>query len=118
MISLTMLPLVQGLYAARDITKGSIIYTEQPEVSVQTNRVDACHRCMRSLVTAKTVSTNLPVAELWPKYPIVACSSCAEVVYCSAGCRELDWETGGHRYACLCAQDRTQSGVSGKTCWP
>ena len=102
------------LVATRNISKGSVIYTENKIAAVQTNgilnkksgRVRACEQCFRSLEPASSCkladdsTKSLPLNHLWPiRDPeevsqvsdqgprIIKCETCP-TLFCSEWCKE------------------------------
>ncbi|XP_066428979.1 histone-lysine N-trimethyltransferase SMYD5 [Eleutherodactylus coqui] len=104
----------RGLFAARSIRKGDVIFQEKPLVSSQFQwnalyRYRACDHCLRSLETAeenaRRLSANVHVTLPYPELCTVQnglhqqCPQC-QVSYCSAECLRAAREQY-HQVLCL-----------------
>ncbi|KAG5673986.1 hypothetical protein PVAND_003982 [Polypedilum vanderplanki] len=87
----------EGRYAiaAQDIKLGTYLVQEKPHASslLQNYSQTHCQFCFKRI--------NVPIA----------CSNCADVIYCSENCRDNSWKTF-HRFECGIIQHLWSSGAS------
>lgn len=94
--------------ATSHIDKGEVIAVEAPYLTALYKEYELlfCHFCCRSLE-----STNQKNGRLLVSGPVVPCTDCTRVLYCSPTCRDISW-SAFHRFECSILPILHQSGVA------
>lgn len=85
-----------AVVATSHIGKGEVVSVEAPYLAALYEQYELlfCHFCCVNLESTHPKSGRLQVAG-----PVVPCTTCTQVLYCSSACRDISW-SAFHRFEC------------------